>query len=111
MNGTRSPFESAFRMWICEIPAGEIEWPCDSDQPASGPDATGHAQIIEADVDLIGCYYMDAAGPVQGDFQWKGLWTCDFAKSGGQGYSDCSYMQDVSSDYTGASTQGATESS
>jgi len=37
---------------------------------------------------------MDAAGPVQGDFQWTGLWTCDFAKSGAMGHGDYSFMND-----------------
>ncbi|KAL9104359.1 MAG: hypothetical protein Q9163_000706 [Psora crenata] len=67
-----TPFEQAAKMWLCEIPQGDIG--CGG-PPDNGE--TGHADIIkDTAYTKVGCYYMDATGPSP----FTGMWTCDFAR-------------------------------
>ncbi len=74
MNGTYSPFDQAFLMWICEEPNGLED--CTTMGEGGGSTDTGHAEIIKGGYTEIGCFWMGS--DVDG-----GMWTCDFA--GGPG--------------------------
>ncbi len=74
MNGTYSPFDQAFLMWICEEPNGLED--CTTMGEGGGSTDTGHAEIIKGTYTEIGCFWMGS--DVDG-----GMWTCDF--TGGPG--------------------------
>ena len=77
MNGTYSPFDTAFLMWICEEPNGLEDCTTMGEGGGAPPNGTGHAEIIKGEYTEIGCFWMASS------FIGGGMWTCDFAGGAG----------------------------
>ena len=82
INGTLTPFETAFLGWICEEP-NEYDMCIQQGYIKASVD-TGHADIIKGTVSQIGCYYMNSTEWNSSSGLPPGMWTCDFQEPGGQ---------------------------
>lgn len=73
----RGPFESAMRLWLCELPQSDslgkdladgFHWPCDGTHAAGPPgsEAVGHAENLkDAAFTKVGCFYEEVTATAE----------------------------------------------